>query len=214
MIKPRTVLTVAATMFASFTFSDAFASVSNKRCNLAGAGVLTSSEYAILFRQGGTTYGCLKSRGRRVALGSYSDASYFEKGGQRNATLGGRFVAFEDFRLGQDGSFYLVRVIDLRTGRLIKSLPTGPVSPNNDSIKQAVGLGPTTRVRVRATGAVAWIARDPYVTPTRYEVRRGADGGSVQLDEGTAIRGSSLALNGKTLTWSNGSNRRSAPLGP
>ncbi len=96
---------------------------------------------------------------------------------------------------------------NLRTGRLIRKLPTGtPMTPRPSWI----GIGPTTAIVVKSDGAVAWIVETDF--PTEYQVHTVDKSGNRVLASGTDIDPSSLALAGNTLYWTQGGQPFSAPL--
>jgi lipoprotein-anchoring transpeptidase ErfK/SrfK len=183
-------------------------------CEAPGSKVLASTDAASVFKLRGFTYGCLRSRQLRVKLGEYVAKNDYGESGQRNAVLAGRYVAFETYSVGRGSAIFRIEVVDLRTGVIAHQAATGPVSPGNDAQQEAVGIGPTTTIRLRATGQVAWIATDPYATPmTAYVVRKIEKRYSVRLDAGAAVAPKSLGLSGSVLRWRNGSEPRSAQLG-
>lgn len=183
------------------------------KCIAEGSKTVAFSAHARVFRLRGGTYGCLLSTGRRVMLGQYVPKDDYGESGQRNVVLAGRYVAFESFSVGRGRSLYRVSVVDLRTGTVLHDAATVPVSPANDSQQEAVGLGPTTRIRLRSTGQVAWIARDPYGASPVYVIRKIDDRRSIDLDNGEDIGATSLRLSGSTLRWTHAGQPRTAQLG-
>ncbi|HEY3760058.1 MAG TPA: hypothetical protein VGL37_09865 [Solirubrobacteraceae bacterium] len=96
---------------------------------------------------------------------------------------------------------------NLRTGRVVREVPTGtPATPN----KSVVGIGPTTSILVKDDGAVAWIVETGF--PTTYQVHAIDSNGSRVVASGSDIDPSSLALAANTIYWTAGSTAMSAPL--
>jgi hypothetical protein len=77
------------------------------------------------------------------------------------------------------------------------------------------GFVTVTTIVARPSGAVAWIARASTIVGHRnvtgVYARHGS--GVTKLDSGNAIGLRSLRLSGSTISWQNGSGRRSARLG-
>lgn len=185
-------------------------------CALNGARVIVSSDSARVLRRFGETFGCLYSSGRIVGLGAYRD-SEFSTNYQRNIRLAGRYAALSQTTLGKGLLQYDVKVFDLRTGRPSSITETGnaPAEAQLQTDGSAFGIGPTTDIVLRATGDVAWIAKDVYTQgPARYEVRRRGRRRSVLLAEGTDVAPASLQLQGRTLSWRQAGRTRQATLGP
>jgi hypothetical protein len=128
-------------------------------------------------------------------------------GGVRRDVLSGPFVAYEEGSGGEATNTYLVVVRNLRTGRIIRSLPTGTPVISRPSW---VGIGPTTEIVLKSDGAVAWIVETG--SPTEYQVHAVDQSGSRVLASGTDIDPSSLALAGSTLYWTQGGQPFSASL--
>jgi len=129
-------------------------------------------------------------------------------GGPARETLAGPLVAYEDGGGGEVAHIYVVIVRNLRTGRIIRRVPTGtPVTAKPGW----VGIGPTTAIVVKPDGAVAWIVETGY--PTEYQVHAvDKSGSSRTLAAGADIDPFSLALAGSTLYWTENGQPMSAPL--
>jgi hypothetical protein len=128
-------------------------------------------------------------------------------GGPEREVLAGPLVAYEDGSGGEEFNSYFVVVRNLRTGRVIRKMPTGtPATPS----KSLVGVGPTTAIVLKSDGAVAWIAEAGF--PTTYEVHAVDQSGSRVLASSSDIDPSSLTLAGSTLYWTENSVAMSAPL--
>jgi hypothetical protein len=182
------------------------------RCALRHSHTVLETGYARVYRRYGLAYGCLFSRGKKVTLGSYSQPDdLVSNHGQRNFAAAGRYVAFEDYTVGQSGARYLIKTVDLKTGRLRFSVPDGRL-PSSVQDGESHGLGPTTDVVLRATGGTAWITKDAYASETRYEVHKRDADGSALLDQGSQVEPGSLRLQASTLAWTSAGVRRSATL--
>jgi hypothetical protein len=99
-----------------------------------------------------------------------------------------------------------VIVRDLRSGRVLRSTPTG-TSTN----PMVVGVGPTTSIVLKKDGAVAWIV-DTSGEQNRYQVHAADRSGARLLASGSDVDPSSLALAGSTLYWTQGGKAFSAAL--
>jgi len=190
-------------------------------CQLKASHTIAHNDYARIYQRSGDTFGCLYSRNRRYKISGYRPRDDFGVAGQRNIRLAGRYVAFEDFLEGQDMR-YTVVVFDLISGRQLHHVATGPTPPDTGVHGFAYGIGPTTTIQLRATGAVAWIASNRYTLQPQYEVRkrdtnsaRGSNGdlGTKLLARGPNIAPASLRLHRTTLTWIDSGESRTAKLG-
>jgi hypothetical protein len=128
-------------------------------------------------------------------------------GGPERETLAGPLVAYEDGSGGEISNTYVVVVRNLRTGKVIRRVPTGtPATPS----PKLVGIGPTTAIVAKPDGAVAWIAETG--DPTEYQVYAVDATGSRTVASSTDIEPFSLALAGSTLYWTQNGQPASAPL--
>lgn len=221
MLSAVVLLTGAIMASAALTQSEADANGGAQRCQLKGSRTVVQNAHTRIYRRDGDTFGCLRTRNKRYKLGAYRRDDFLFAG-QRNLRLAGRYVAYEDFQEGKDGLQYHVVVLDLRTGRRKHDVATGPTPADTGVVGFAYGIGPTSAIRLRATGAVAWIARNRYADSPLYEVRkrdtyrsRGANGdlGTELLAQGPDIDPASLGLRRNILSWNQGGQRRSATLG-
>jgi hypothetical protein len=132
--------------------------------------------------------------------------------GIAHETLAGGLVAYaEIFSTGDsrgaetERSRSLLIVRDLRSGRVLRKLPTGTSTEPRD-----VGLGEPSSLVMRSTGAIAWIVYKTGVAcPTApvhwcYEVHVDDKSGARVVASGTDIDPLSLALAGSTLYWTQG----------
>ncbi|MGD0452829.1 MAG: hypothetical protein ABSB69_04470 [Solirubrobacteraceae bacterium] len=159
--------------------------------------------------------GCARRRVRSYKLGTPPEGHGGGGGsagsGIRNLALNGSDVAFEESMTSSEGgeggshNEWLVVVRDLRNGRVLHKVPTGPTrasDPNN------IGVGETTAIVVKSDGAVAWIAEAPGF----YEVHALDRTGSRLLASGADIKPRVLGLHGSELYWYQGGKRMSALL--
>jgi hypothetical protein len=159
--------------------------------------------------------GCARGRIRSYKLGTPPEGHGGGGGsagsGIRKLALSGLDVAFEESLTssegGEDGGHneWLVVVRDLRNGRVLHKVPTGPAraSDPND-----IGVGETTAIVVKGDGAVAWIAEAPGF----YEVHALDRMGSRLLASGGDIKPHVLGLHGSEVYWYEGAKRVSALL--
>lgn len=183
---------------------------SDSRCALKGSRTVAKTASARVFKRNGNTYACLYSANRRVRLGTYGHGPSDGGSGQRGFQLAGRYVAFEDFQRDFDFNVFQVMVVNLRSGRRVIRVDTGE-TPGGALV---AGIGPTTRIRLRATGQVAWIAQDISTSATHYEVRKQEGRRTTLLAQGADIAPQSLGLVGNGLSWSQGGEPKRATLGP
>jgi hypothetical protein len=123
-------------------------------------------------------------------------------------TLAGPIVAYEELSLSEFHHSRIVIVRDLRSGRVVRSLPTGiPTSPE----PSVVGGGPVVAMVVKSDGAVAWFEESNFA-PVEYTVHAVDKSGSRLLASGASVSRSSLALAGNTLYWTQGGKPVSAAL--
>jgi hypothetical protein len=130
--------------------------------------------------------------------------------------LSGPLVAYAyEAGNGADECTERVRVLDLQSGRMLRSLVTGklhPISNPPDGYVAPCAVYPT-RIVLKRNTSVAWIGLDNsnYWSPF-YEVYRVDARGRKNLDNGTKIDGNSLELHGSTITWTNDGVLKSASL--
>jgi hypothetical protein len=156
-------------------------------------------------------------------------------GGVGHETLAGPIVAYEESSasggLGADPTGRNVVIVrDLRTGRVLRKVPTGvPLKPE----PRYVGVGNVVAIIVKSDGSVAWIADDyershPSGSPevSYFDVYAVDKSGTRLLAAGSEIDPSSLALSvtgtnigqgshtapGSTLYWTQGGKPMSAAL--
>jgi hypothetical protein len=157
-----------------------------------------------------TVFGCAIG-GREYALGQPLGVSPAGYAGVGPFALGGGMVAYGDSEVANlpsggtapDRNEVLVR--NLRTGRVVHRIPTGP------SEGTTVGRGPTDAVVVKPDGSVAWIAGATGISAD-LSVRALDRNGERLLAEGEGIDQASLRLEGSTASWMQNGARTSARL--
>ena len=176
----------------------------------ADAQVMIYSKIEVIapYHEKGTTIrGCAYGHKPHV-LGTLPDCGRLGPcGDPEREVLAGPLVAYEESRGGGTQRFYRVFVRTLRTGHLVREVPTGTPTPPNNAV---VGVGPTKGIVLKSDGAVAWIAETGF--PTTYEVHAVDSNGSRVLASGRDIDPSSLALAANTIYWTENSTAMSAPL--
>ena len=160
-------------------------------------------------------FGCAYGGKRSYSLGGPPGFDAEGGGESSHYTLAGVILASENFGLqdfpapGLPERERYVEVENLRSGRLLRKVPTGTSSSNS------VGVGPVVTLVVKSDGAVAWIAgntKEAAEHATSYEVHAVDDTGNRLLSSGADIDPHSLALGGSTLYWTQGGKPMSAVL--
>lgn len=165
-------------------------------------------------------YSCVYDNGRSYHLGT---AEVCGGGGPcfgvTPEALVGAIVAYEKHYVAshEPEDKWLVVVRNLRTGRILRRVPTGtPLHPGS------TGVGPVKTLVLKPDGSVAWIAydyeRSLYPTATSeaevpyYDVYAADKSGTRLLASGFDVSPSSLALAGSTLYWTQGGKPFSTSL--
>jgi hypothetical protein len=191
--------------------------VTQPACAPAGSHVLAADAQVMLYSKV-EVVGLYHEMGTRIRGCAYGHRSYLVGtipncpgagpcGGPKREVLAGPLVAYEEASGGETERFYRVFVRNLRTGHLVREVPTGTPTPPNDA---TVGVGPTTSIVLKRNGAVAWIAEAGF--PTTYQVHAVDNNGSRVLASASDIDPSSLALAANTIYWTENSTAMSAPL--
>lgn len=156
-------------------------------------------------------WGCAYGRNRSFLVG-FTDECISNGGacaGTSHLTLAGLLLAREKIvSTPVLGHSWLIEVEDLRTGRVLRKVPTGTTLPPKP---KTVGHGPATAIVLKSDGAVAWIV-DTVQEDDRYQVHAVDKSGERLLASGSDIDPSSLALAGSTLYWTQGGKPYSATL--
>ncbi len=156
-------------------------------------------------------YACAYGASRVYELGPTPYSTSSASGGVQHVVVAGTVVAYETERFSDEGETLLsarnlVIVRELRNGRILHRVPTGPSEPPD-----RVGKGPATAVVVKSDGAVAWIV-PTGIAPSTYEVRAVDKAGERLLAAGTDIGPTSLAVAGTTVYWTQEGRPMSAQL--
>jgi hypothetical protein len=147
-------------------------------------------------------YGCLFGGSRIVSLGG---------GGRQQLelpTLAGRFAGYGLRQMGIDTGFTRVRVVDLRSGRVIDdtSATTQVTRPESFTNVAALVLNPR--------GHVAWIGSKSAIGMPQavYEVHKIDGPAAALLDSSPQIDPMSLRRHGGRITWVRAGLRRTGTL--
>jgi hypothetical protein len=163
----------------------------------------------------GEIFGCASATKKLYLLGAVSSCGSSGCVEVEHETLVGSIVAYGRLSVAPYEHEWRVIVRDLRTGRVLHSVPTGtPVgaSPSEGSL---VGIGPAVAIVVKSDGAVAWIAENeigPPRGPLEYQVHIIDKMGERTVAASSNIDASSLALAGSTLYWTQGGQPMSSTL--
>jgi hypothetical protein len=141
-------------------------------------------------------FGCLSGRRQAYSLGAVPECTSSGCGGvERTPVLAGPIVAYAEQASLRCCERWFVVVRDLRTGRVLHRLPTGPSS----AVGQ-VGAGATKEIVVKADGAVAWLVGGGGAAGVS-QIFAADQGGTRMVATGPDIAGGSLALVESTLYW-------------
>jgi len=144
----------------------------------------------------GCAYG--KHAVRRLGPAYEPPAAIGSGAGNLRYTLVGTIVAYESVL-----AEWLVVVRDLRSGKLVHSVPAVTTHPSSP--------GSVSQIVVKRDGAAAWLAVVEGTAAPRYQLRAVDRAGSRLLASGASIE--SLALVGGTVYWVQDGRSRSARLG-
>jgi hypothetical protein len=153
-------------------------------------------------------YGCAYRGNQSYVLGPTPECTSTGCGGlEGTPTLSGSVVAYElRNTIRRFEASWLIVVRDLRTGKVLDRLPTGPsTSP------EELGGGPTAGIVVKPDGSVAWIV-DGGEARGGLHVQVVDRAGSRTIASGMDIAPDSLALVGSTLYWTQGGKPSAATL--
>jgi hypothetical protein len=200
-----TIGVLAACGSSSASSSVAASSTTQAHCGPASAQTLARGSLARVFVQRGTVYACVAESRQWASLGTTGNcvrASHVDA-----VAVAGRLVAAALMTCGVDTgatSIEVMRVSDEH--RLLTTPAIG--NPGPESYTHVTGLVLTPE------GAAAWIARAASIATHRTvtEVHAASAGSTRVLDSGAGIAPGSLRLSGRTVSWQDGSARRSARL--
>lgn len=168
------------------------------------AQTLVRNSAARVYASHGTVYGCA-AKGRSFRLGSRAGCLRTDL--FQIVALAGVTAAYGSERCGVDTGTTQVVVRRLTDGRTI-STSAAVSAPGPESYTRVQSI------RLKADGAVAWIAvaRSLAAVRSRTEVRSDDAHGERLLDSGAAVVPTSLRLRGDEASWQHGSQRRSVRL--
>jgi hypothetical protein len=206
-MRERAAIAVGAAAIASLLASASGAAP--RTCGPASAHTLARNSVARIYSpEKGTplrpshVFGCTFASGHVVSLGATVRQSV------GHVALGGTFAGYGLRQMGVDTSFTRVRVMDLRTGRVIvdAAATSQPMRPES--------FTDVTVLVLNAHGHVAWIGSMSSIglNETTYEVRKVDGPAEALLDASSQIDPTSLHRHGRRITWKHGRVTRSASL--
>jgi hypothetical protein len=144
-------------------------------------------------------YGCLIGGSRIVFVGG---------GGREQAellTLAGRFAGCGLRQTGIDTGSSRVRVVDLRSGRVVEDAAATTPVRRPESFTNVAALV------LNARGHVAWIgSKGSISTSPTFEVHKIDGPAAALLDSGPQIDATSLRRHGNRISWKHGGGVRTA----
>jgi hypothetical protein len=179
-------------------------------CTHAVGRTLSADAAAVVYEvpEAVAIFGCVVGKHRSYFLGPPPFGTPDGAAGVELPTLAGPIVAYGHDKIGESFKEWLVMVRDLRTGRVLRRLPTGtPVNPR----PSVTGIGVITSLAVKANGAVAWIVQTTEENGS-YQVHAVDGSGARLLASGADVAPASLALAASTLYWTQGGRPFSASL--
>ena len=181
------------------------ASTARARCGPGNAQTLARGSVTRVFVQRGTVYACLTGGRRWTRLGTTGGCLRASR--VDAVAVAGRLVAAGETMCGVDVGVAAVEVVRVSDGHRLRSAQAVP-NPGPEASTDV------TQVVLTAQGAVAWIAHSQSIAGHRTVTEVGADSGrgARVLDSGSQLATESLRLSGRTVSWRDGSGRRSAEL--
>jgi hypothetical protein len=156
-------------------------------------------------------YGCVYGRRHAYLLGESLRCGGGGGGGRcygiAHVALAGSIVAYEENLENGSSGGWVVVVRDLRTGQVLRKLPSGSRTPPR--------AGPPLSIVVKSDGAVAWVVQTRVATSQsldEFEIYAGDSTGTRLLASGPGIEPASLALAGSSLYWMQAGHPASALL--
>ena len=187
-------------------------------CASSGSTTLVQTRSLRLYSQrGGVKVACHLASGRRTVFDNRLRPCFPEICFMRQLRTAGVMVAFDIGNSGRRGSEYRLRVLNARTGRIVRSVAQGDGAAALPRRKATL-----VALQVRSNGSIVWISDVRTETASMpeaqtYEVRR-ADtgvrdrGANELLDSSPEIDPNSLALDGANARWTRAGEPRSAPV--
>jgi hypothetical protein len=188
-------------------------SIRAAHCTLKGARTIAANRKVRVFsarvRAWREVFGCRRSANRAFAIG--------DAGGECQnydlvdaAVVSGTFAALNIHSCSLTSSFSVVKLVDLRDGRV--HFASAPLStPGSDTSYDAI-----RGMVLTPAGRLAWlgvrVARGAVVDAEVRRRTRGTTGASIVLDRGTGIDPRSLRRSGGRVRWQSGAIARSAPV--
>jgi hypothetical protein len=172
--------------------------------------LIVANRVARLYQRGtrGSIVGCAAERGRiRTIAGNYGDC-FPDSCVIIALQLAGPYAAWVDGFAGRDGLFTSMRVMDLRSGRVVLTREPGVAGAQP-------GLeGYVTDFVSTPTLGLAWIGQAAQTGPSvpPYEVHVSDAAGDRVLETGSTIEPGSLAVIADRIYWRAGDEARSATL--
>jgi len=168
------------------------------RCSSEGSKTVMRTSQVRVFRKRGRTFACRYRTDRNFRLGdlpAFPDGYLIE-----HLQVLGHSVGYELAFRGRGDPDSQVRTIDLATGmRRFLGSDAEQIDPPEAGSALEVGV---TDLELGPSGSVAWINRNVYVRPARYEVLKSdGEGSKVLLDSGEGIDPASLSRVGSTISW-------------
>lgn len=195
-------------------FDGSAAGAAADRCAAKGSRTVFANEHGRIFTRGTRVdgepavghYSCSFRFGKRFRL-DFSD--FFGEDEYGPFAIRPRYAAyaFEPGCANCDGRVALVEIQDLRTGRHRFAGRASSLGEGREDVVERV-----TDLELRGTGSAAWIVSIEDDGQTTLEVHKQERRRRTLLASGPDIERRSLELRGATLSWTQGSERRTARL--
>jgi hypothetical protein len=209
---------LAATGAHAGVSSDSALARTGGSCASQGSLTLLQTRSLRVYSKRGVKAACHLASGRRTVFDNRPSPCFPEICFMRQLRTAGVMVAYDLGNDGRRGSEYRLRVLNARTGRIVRSVAQGDGTaalPRREATLVAL--------RVRSNGSIVWISdvRTEFASTMpeaqTYEVRR-ADtgvrdrGANELLDSSPDIDPNSLALDGANARWTRAGEPVSAPV--
>jgi hypothetical protein len=185
--------------------SSASPAPANAHCGPASARTLARGSLTRVYVERRTVHACVTGGRRPITLGTTGTCLRAQR--VDAVAVAGRLVAAGRTTCGIDTGTAEVEVVRASDGHRLFTQPAIG-NPGPESSTDVTGMV------VTPAGATAWIARSHSIVGhrTMIEVRAGDARGIRLLDSGAQIVTGTLRLSGSTVSWRDGSTRRSARL--